>query len=125
MCDVGGGQWPEAQGPATIWLLAKAVAHRFAGELCLVSLRALISGAAVEGGVESVAAVVDWPDRKAIGYRSSGARKRHLYGHMGLIGLRCGRLDALGPARRAGLRDRARNPNPQEPGLRRRRPSSP
>ena len=98
---------------------------RFAGELCLVSLRALIAGAAVEGGVESVAAVIDWPDRKAIGYRSSGARKRHLYGHIRLIGLRCGRLDALGPARRAGLRDRARNPIPRSPGCAAADPSSP
>jgi protein-tyrosine phosphatase len=69
-------------------------------ELRLVLARPLIAGASVERCVEAVAAVVDRPDREAVGHRSGVAGQQGVRAQMWSNGIRVGeRTDILGVPR--------------------------
>jgi protein-tyrosine phosphatase len=77
--------------------LAERVGHPVAFELRLVLARPLIAGASVERCIEAVAAVVDRPDREAIGHRAGVAGQEGVGAQMWSNGIRVGEsTDILG-----------------------------
>src|SRR5262249_15256792 len=61
----------DAQRPSAAELLAKRVGNTAPLQLPLVTLRTLVSGRAMEGGVDAVAAIVDRPDGQLVRRRST------------------------------------------------------
>jgi len=83
---VGRAEWSEAQRPSPAELLPEGVGHPASLQLLLMMLGTLVSGCALEGGVEPVAAVVDGPDRELVGNRARFHRKAFGNAHEVLIG---------------------------------------
>jgi len=73
---VGSTEWSEAQRPSATDLLPEGVGNPASLKLLLMILGTLVSGCALEGRVEPVAAIVDGPDRELVGDRAAFTGRR-------------------------------------------------